>query len=504
MRRLILLLAGLCALAAPAVAHAYTFYDWDVTSSAAAVPTSIAPSGSTLYFTLTGTGAIGRIGTGGVPLANLAPEDPAARPQALTLGPDNTTMWFADPARDLIGKVDPAAGTPVSEPVTLIPGSDPWDLTVGHDNRVWAVEKGLNGRLECFDPTQATPIPAGFGLGYTGAPVAIATATDGAIWFADTATNKLGRVVPNATTACGPPTITTFAFTGPTELAASDNGAMYVASAAGLSRVTTAGAATAVTGLGTSAVTAMHNAADGSAWYVDKAAGRIGKVTGTAVATEYALPRAEDNNPAEFTFTPDKALWYAGATDLATADLIGRFSEEVGPPGATGATGGTGATGATGSQGAQGNPGATGATGATGAGGPTGATGATGPLGLTGATGATGAQGPQGIQGVAGLRGATGPEGPRGPRGARGPQGKVGKTLKCGQKGSGIKCKVVVGGGEARVHVSVVRAGKVFARTSRTVKHRSASLNLHHVRRGRYTIVARIGDVTLRVPLRIS
>src|SRR3954451_21960204 len=111
MRRLILLLAGLCALAAPAVAHAYTFYDWDVSATAAHQPTSIAAGGSTLYFTLAGSGEIGRIGVGGVPLPNLTAADATSRPQSLTLGPDNATMWFADPARDLIGKVDPAAGT---------------------------------------------------------------------------------------------------------------------------------------------------------------------------------------------------------------------------------------------------------------------------------------------------------------------------------------------------------------------------------------------------------
>ena len=108
---------------------------------------------------------------------------------------------------------------------------------------------------------------------------------------------------------------------------------------------------------------------------------------------------------------------------------------------------------------------------------------------------------------MAGLRGATGPQGPKGSRGPRGKEGPQGKTLKCGQKGSGIKCKVVVGGGEARVRVSVVRAGKVYARTSRTVKHHSASLNVHKLRKmraGRYTVVVTIGDVTLRVPLRIT
>jgi hypothetical protein len=39
------------------------------------------------------------------------------------------------------------------------------------------------------------------------------------------------------------------------------------------------------------------------------------------------------------------------------------------------------------------------------------------------------------------------------------------------------------------------------------VKRRSASLNVHKVRRmraGRYTVVVTIGDVTLRVPLRIT
>src|SRR4051812_25517702 len=334
MRRLILLLAGLCALAGPAVAHAYTFYDWDVTATAAHQPTSIAASGSTLYYTLSGSGEIGRIGVGGVPLTNLAAATGAARPQALTLAPGTnaTTMWFADPATDTIGKVDPSAGTPVNEPITLTTGSHPVDLTGGQDNRMWVIESALNGKLDCFDPGQTpTPTLVSFGLGYSpAAPVAMATATDGAIWFVDTANNKIGRAAPNAS-ACGVPDIRTGASAAPIELAAAPNGDMYVASGTGLARVHFNGATfdtpIPVTGLGTSAVTAMHNAPDGSAWYVDKADGRIGKVTGNSVAVEYALPRNADNNPTEFTFpstSVDKALWYVGADDAVATDLIGR------------------------------------------------------------------------------------------------------------------------------------------------------------------------------------
>src|SRR4051812_32482970 len=129
MRRLLALATSLLALAlAPAAAQAFTFYDWDVTPSALAQPTSIAASGSTLYFTLSGAPGIGRITTSGVAESPLAGAAAGPRPQGLTLGPDGTTMWFADPATDEIGRINPATGV-VSEPVSNL-GTDPWALTV--------------------------------------------------------------------------------------------------------------------------------------------------------------------------------------------------------------------------------------------------------------------------------------------------------------------------------------------------------------------------------------
>jgi hypothetical protein len=288
---------------------------------------------------------------------------------------------------------------------------------------------------------------------------------------------------------CSPPAITTYDFAAPAALAAAGGGDMYVASAAGLASVHANGASlttTPVVGLGTSDVTAMHDAADGSAWYVDGPDGRIGRVTGSAVAVEYALPRTMPDNPTEFTFTADKALWFTGSDGTPT-DLIGRFSEETGLPGQDGQDGTNGADGTDGRNGAQ------------------------GPAGPQGAGGAAGAQG------VPGLRGGTGPQGPQGERGKRGKTGVVSvPRIKCKLSGTKVTCKVVsgsggngggsVGGGESRVHLSLQRGGRVYARATREATGtRDVRLrSLRRVRTGRYTLVVRLGHgVTVRMAMRI-
>jgi hypothetical protein len=92
--------------------------------------------------------------------------------------------------------------------------------------------------------------------------------------------------------------------------------------------------------------------------------------------------------------------------------------------------------------------------------------------------------------------------------------------ISCKLRGSRVTCRVVVrhggggsnggggsvGGGESRVHLSLTRGGRVYARATRRAKGRS-TVRLHRVRRvraGRYTLVVTLGHAaTVRVPMRI-
>jgi hypothetical protein len=129
--------------------------------------------------------------------------------------------------------------------------------------------------------------------------------------------------------------------------------------------------------------------------------------------------------------------------------------------------------------------------------------------------GATGVAGPAGLPGAQGPRGATGAQGPRGATGRRGKPGEVRiPKISCTLHATRVTCRVdtgsggtTVGGGEARLRLSLTRGGRVYARASRVPKG-TETVRLHRVRRvraGRYTLVVTLGrSVTVRVPMRIG
>src|SRR4051812_14090819 len=201
MRRLLPLLASLLVLAVPSAAEAFTFYDWDV---GAASPTSVAIAGSTAYYTMSNSPDIGRVTLGGVQPASLAGVA-GATPAELTAAPGGSTLWFADPALNAVGRVDLAAATPVvSEPVTTGAATVPVDVAAGGDGNIWAVENGT-GKIICFDPASPTASPTAIDLGVA-APTAVATARDGSLWVADRVDKKVQHVKPVGT-QCAQPTL---------------------------------------------------------------------------------------------------------------------------------------------------------------------------------------------------------------------------------------------------------------------------------------------------------
>src|SRR3954454_15437730 len=154
MRRLLLLLAGLFALAAPSVAHAYTFFEWDAT----AAPTSVAISGPagvapTVYYSMLNNKDIGRSTLGGTALSDRTNPSATSRPQQLAAGQAGD-VWFADPADDAIGHV--AANGTFATPVSTGANSDPVDLAVAQNGTVWAVEN-TGDELDCLAPGATTP-----------------------------------------------------------------------------------------------------------------------------------------------------------------------------------------------------------------------------------------------------------------------------------------------------------------------------------------------------------
>jgi hypothetical protein len=503
MRRLLPLLAGLVLLAVPSAAHAYTFYEWSSTGG----PTGIAQAGTgPLTVTFKDLAQVGQIGLGGVQSAPRSIAGGTSVPTKLTTGPGDGNVWWVEPSTRHVGRTDPGFGPSV---LALDFGGATADLVAAND-LMWVVESDT-GELDCITPAGVVT-PKTSGLAHPGA---IARGNDGALWYTDTAANKIARLVPPATCADAiTPVIfdTLPAGFAPTDVTAAPAGNdVFVAGTTGLRTVTTAGA-TAAVDIGTTRPYVLHSNASGVWWAATGQ--RIGRYL-NGVTTEWALPRGSAT-PIDFTLASDNAFWYTGS-----GDVIGRFSEETGP---TGPTGPAGPSGDTGPQGPQGTPGTTGAPGQQGTKGDSGPQGAKGDSGPQGAQGDPGPQGPvvlgsAGAVGPRGATGATGATGPQGPRGKTGAAAKIPK-ISCKLSGSKVTCKVGksgssggsggsgnTGGGEG-LRLRLSRASKLYATGSRASKSSRTSVRLHalrKVRAGKYTLVIELGDdVTVRIPLKLS
>jgi hypothetical protein len=161
----------------------------------------------------------------------------------------------------------------------------------------------------------------------SGNPDGIAAGADGAIWFTEANSRKIGRLEIK------------FASPGTT---------------AGMSEFALAGTA--------SNPSVIAPGPDGAMWFVESFDSKIGRITTGGTISEYAVPLgATGADPEGITAGPDGAMWFADGTGR-----IGRISTDAGPEGAAGVQG------IPGSQGVAGPPGLPGPTGPAGARGPAG------------------------------------------------------------------------------------------------------------------------------------
>jgi virginiamycin B lyase len=226
------------------------------------------PDGA-LWFTLgtdfmgSGTGAIGRITTSGVPTGYELPT--GTTPLAITAGPDGA-LWFTQyPAS--IGRITTAgvitAEYPVPAPVP--PDTQLLGLAAGSDGALWftAYQANQIGRITTSGAITEYPVPTA-----NSEPFAITPGPDGALWFTEQSGNKIGRI-------------------------------------------TTAGAITEYpVPTANSYLNGIVTGSDGALWFAEtygdpERDGAIGRITTAGVITEYPAP-----NPGAITTGPNGALWF--------------------------------------------------------------------------------------------------------------------------------------------------------------------------------------------------
>jgi streptogramin lyase len=322
--------------------------------TAASKPTGITsgPDGA-VWFTETEANKIGRItSTGSITEFDIPTA--ISQPTAITTGPDGN-LWFTESAVNAIGQLTPSGS--FTQFTILTPNSEPAGITSELDGNLWFTERATSkiakitpsGTITEFSTLFASDAPAGIAPGPLGGgesvwfvgtsgnhvgfqgltsgvsgettiptassmPLGITEGSDGAVWFTESATSKIGRLP---------------------ELFATIN------------EYPTDGNASGIT-----------SGSDGALWFAEPAKSSIGRMTTAGVQTDTLPTPTPKSSPVGITAGPDGAIWFTEQQ----GNKIGRLATGMlpGPAGPAGPTGPVGVAGPAGPGGPVGQPGAQG------------------------------------------------------------------------------------------------------------------------------------------------
>jgi virginiamycin B lyase len=209
--------------------------------------------------------------------------------------------------------------------------SQPTGITQGPNGALWFAESGGNkiGRCTTAGDFIEFTVPTGGSW-----PRGITAGPDGALWFTETIGNKIGRC-----TTAGDFIEFTVPTGGssPTEITAGPDGALWFTESTGnkIGRCTTTGAITEFTvPTGGSSPTEITAGPDGALWFTESTVNKIGRCTTAGAITEFTVPTG-GSSPRGITAGPDGALWFTEFTGnkigrCTTAGAITEFTVPTG------------------------------------------------------------------------------------------------------------------------------------------------------------------------------
>jgi virginiamycin B lyase len=154
-------------------------------------------------------------------------------------------------------------------------------------------------------------------------PVGLVAGTDGALWFAEQAGNKIGRITTNG--ALSEATVPTSS-SNPIDVAPGPDGAMWFTECTGnkIGRITTTGTITETPVLTASSKPyGITQGPDHALWFTELTGNNIGRIVppgGGGTVTETAVPGG--GNPADIATGADGALWFT----VFLGNKIGRIT----------------------------------------------------------------------------------------------------------------------------------------------------------------------------------
>ncbi len=160
-------------------------------------------------------------------------------------------------------------------------------------------------------------------------PARIASGPDGALWFTERGTNKIGRI-----TVAG--NVTEFFLSAkPLAIVSGPDGALWFTEdqADGIGRITTTGVVTEFPLTVGSNPTGIVSGPDGNLWFTEFLRGMIGRITPAGQITEYSI-LSSSSGPNDITVGPDGNLWFTESNTsnigrITTGGTLAEFSFSI-------------------------------------------------------------------------------------------------------------------------------------------------------------------------------
>ncbi len=267
-----------------------------------------------LWFTQFGSSEVGAITTDGT-LSEFSLVDLLEPGAAITTGPDGN-IWFGSATSAFIGRITPA-GTLTEFTGFGVPESTVTDIVAGPDGALWFTQGDGDrvGRIA----TDGT-VTNEFDTTDVGAPAAIASASDGNLYFTEPGTASVTQIATTGEQL----TTQLVASSGPTDVTATNDGTVWYtqADANKIGRLTPVSGAVIEYSLSVplSDPRGITVGPDGNIWFAEFGSDRIGRFTPAGVLTEFDIPTV-GAGPIEIVTGPDGALWFT----QSAADQIGRI-----------------------------------------------------------------------------------------------------------------------------------------------------------------------------------